>query len=254
MLGCVQEETVMFQRMRAPAVMLICVLFAAPAVARSQTVLADSAARLDSLAAHVEQEGNKEAFRRAIELWKRGAVLAERAKVPRLAITMLRNAGRLYLTLGDLDSATAEFERSLRLARGTDDRAGEGGALNALGAVHRMAGRPDSALVYFHSALGAVEEAGDLVLKGRTLSNVGTVHRDLGFADSALVYLHRARAVAREAGNRVGEAMTLGSIASVHSDAGRIDSALAYHGRNLPIMQALNDRAGQATTLYNVVA
>ena len=92
------------------------------------------------------------------------------------------------------------YNQALVISREVGDRAGEGTALNNIGAVYRSQGQYDQALEYYKQALVIFREVGDRAGEGTTLNNIGAVYHGQGQYEQALEYYQAALLIARDLG------------------------------------------------------
>lgn len=221
--------------------------------APSPPVLADSARRLDSLAASLDvwNRPTPANRRRAVQLWSEAAALYRRSGDRAREGAALTQAGRGH---ADRDTAAAYLRVALGIARETGNRAAEGVALLWLGKVDAEADRYEASLVWSRQAVQIARELGAQWREDRAWAfyAAGFAHWQLSRLDSAEAYYREAVEVARASGDRVVEAVAFGDIGNLHAQRGRMDSTLVYYQLALEGVRATGHRAFESSWLSNL--
>jgi tetratricopeptide (TPR) repeat protein len=154
--------------------------------------------------------------------------------------------GHAYLNLGRQESARAEFERALQLARQDAHQIAEATALEQLGLVDLSLGRPDQAIVYFTASRDIMREIGRPRGVMMMTRHIGEAHRDAGRAGQAVRDLLEARRLAAALPDRYNEARALIGIGKAHLLAGQPEAAVGSLTEALEIAAGLGARYEQA--------
>ncbi len=224
----------------------------------------DSPRQLDTLAARENALGTPEAYRRALELWTKAAVLYRRDGDPRSEGRTLIEIGRVHRALAfqstvaaeqrsHEDSALTYLYQALPIAERDTSRSLKGRAFASLGAFYAHADRPDSGLAYFSKALPELAAAGERKLQARSLYGVGRIYLQYVHADSALGYYHQALDIQSELTDaRDEQAMSLGSMALAYELLYIPDSALAYYHLQRALFGAMGEVARESRALIDI--
>ncbi|WP_216893415.1 ATP-binding protein [Nocardia alni] len=143
-------------------------------------------------------------------------------------------------------------QRAIVAARGLDDRFGQAGALNDLGAVHWRAGDYEGAMDRLGSALTLYLDLGDRLGEANVLNSLGNVHEGTGDYAGAAELHRRALARYRELDDPLGEANALNSLGNVHEETGDYTEAAELHRRAFELYQMQGNQLGQANALNNL--
>ncbi len=143
-------------------------------------------------------------------------------------------------------------QRAIAAARGVDDRSGQAGALNDLGAVHWRAGDYEGAVERLGSALTLYLDLGDRLGEANVLNSLGNVHEGTGDYAGAGELHRRALSWYRELDDPLGEANALNSLGNVHEETGDYTEAAELHRRAFELYHTLGNQLGQANTLNNL--
>ncbi|MEP7344168.1 MAG: tetratricopeptide repeat protein, partial [Gemmatimonadaceae bacterium] len=173
---------------------LVLGIVAAPIAAQDVRAAADSARRLDSLAAtlRVWDRPTRETRARAVRLWTEAAALYRRGGDRRREGDALTQAGRGH---SNRDTAAVYLQTALQIAREVGDTAGIGRALLWI----RPAGIPfDSMFALRREAARIARQVGNRWGESRAWAFywLANAHLQLGQRDSAEAYYREAVAVA----------------------------------------------------------
>ncbi|PWH12137.1 MAG: hypothetical protein DDG60_14725 [Anaerolineae bacterium] len=162
----------------------------------------------------------------------------------------LGQTGKLWIHLGDYDTALDYLQRALVIRQQIGDR--DGMTLNNISGIYQARGDYQAALDYLQRALVISQQIGDRAGEGATLNNIGQIYQARGDYDTALDYLQRALVILQQIGDKKGEGATLNNIGQIYQARGDYDTALDYLQRALVIRQQIGDRAGLCATLFNI--
>jgi tetratricopeptide (TPR) repeat protein len=144
------------------------------------------------------------------------------------------------------------YKRQLAAQRARADRAGEGRALNLLGALTAALDRPEEASRYLKAALVIARELGDRSGEGSILGGLGTVSEQQWRFDEAERLCAQALTIAHETGNRSGEGTALVNLGALAHRRRRYEEAQRFYEQGLAIRRDVGDRAGEGSTLTNL--
>jgi DNA-binding NarL/FixJ family response regulator len=182
--------------------------------------------------------------REALVQLDRAVTAAQREGVePGAALLLSR--GRAFETVGDFDSALADFTAVLAAARASGGKDEEWEALHALGLLwaardYARAGE------YREAALQQSRTAGDIERVARSLNRVGNWHLNLEQPGAARRYHEEALALFGGLGDHRGAAETEDLIAMACHIAGEEVEAVAHYERAVAHFQGMNNRRGLA--------
>ncbi len=181
-----------------------------------------------------------------VELIERA--LGEQGGDPQLRLAAQVALGVAHRKRGALAIADEELTKTLVEIRGAvktgskAERATEGRALLALGAVHRMGERMDEALRELEAALSLARSIDDVELEALTLSDMAHArHIRRDFNQETMALAERARELHRKLGSRRGEADMCGSLAALHQARGEAHQARSRYEEALELLSAGGD-------------
>ena len=166
----------------------------------------------------------------------------------------LRQAGNVFLRLGQPPKAAEFFEQALPLFRQAGDKAGEAKVLNSIGVFYNTTGQPQKALEFYQQALPLFRQVGNKVGEANALNNIGIFYKTTGQPQKALEFFQQALPLHRQAGDKEGEARDLGNIGVVYDLTGQPQKALEFHQQALLLYRQVGNKASEANALNNIGA
>lgn len=138
----------------------------------------------------------------------------------------------MYLESEEIDKdlvakAILFFEKQLDITRKTNDRRGEGGALNNLGEAYRLLGDAQKAIHYYEQSLMIKREIGDRRGEGNTIGNIGSTHLQLGNISLAIDQYEKALVIKREMGDTLSVAMFSSNLAIAFAKDNQMEKAIS---------------------------
>src|SRR2546422_7464408 len=170
---------------------------------------------------------------------------SELADSPTLALLY----GTAQARLGRNDEGLRWLDLALDEARRRHERAVEGQALNARGAIAVVSGRIDEAADYFTKALMTASRDGDIAMTGRCSNNLGVISSLRGRHAEAIGSWEIAVAAFDRAGVRHGVAECHHNLGITYREQGELDRALAEADRAAAEAEAFGDRTLWALAL-----
>src|SRR2546426_293193 len=163
---------------------------------------------------------------------------SELAGSPTLALLY----GTAQARLGRHDEGLRWLDLALDEARRRDERAVQGHALNARGAIAVVSGRIDEAADYFTQALMVASRDGDLATTGRCCNNLGVISNLRGRHAEAIGSWKIALGAFDRAGIRQGVAECHHNLGITYREQGAFDRALAEADQGAGEAEAVGDR------------
>lgn len=140
----------------------------------------------------------------------------------------LRAFGFMAINLVDMPRLVATQQERLKLARATNDRAHESGALTNLAAAARFQGDLASARQLSEEALDVTLQTGDPLRAARLRANVAMIVRDQGDLATAAAWLEESLTAFRSAGDEAHEIWALQQLGETAVDSRDFDRAAAF--------------------------
>jgi tetratricopeptide (TPR) repeat protein len=139
------------------------------------------------------------------------------------------NLGSAYSRMGQVKRAITFYEKALQLARGLEDRWGEGVWLGNLGLCISDLGDKERGNRYLEEALAIRIEVGDLDGESADLTNLAENYSAIGQNTRAIDYCERALRIVQDIETQEGESLCLDNLGIYYRLLGQSDEALRYH-------------------------
>src|SRR3989454_977903 len=193
------------------------------------------------------------ANREALQRYDEALTAGERAGLPVAERMRLHAArGRVHGALGAFETARADLEAALAMARDAGDARASVDLLGELGELwggHRDYQR---GLALTLEAVQTAETAGDRRLLAEALVRTGLMHLNLARISESERGLQRAFAIFEELGDEHGGARTLDVLSTTFCIGGRVERGIA-HGRDaLRRYRAIGNRTAQTSVVTNI--
>ncbi len=153
---------------------------------------------------------------------------------------------------GRYELALPHARRALDIARATDDRRGEIGAIIVEGLVRYAQGMYSEAIAQFEHALLIALQIDDLLAEASVRHNLGNPLASLGRIDEAWVHFSRAAELYEEVGDLLARGNIANNLGLVLVLRGRLREAESCYERALAYKQAAGDRASESVTIGNL--
>jgi two-component system sensor histidine kinase UhpB len=166
---------------------------------------------------------------------------------------MMLNVGNAYVELGELQSATSYFLKSLALFEKVRNERGQAFVYNSLGNAHVKMKQWAKAKQYFEQSLQLKEELNDNRGIMNTLDGVGNVSMELGDYPAAVKAFGRSYEMAREKNLNVEQGQALHNLGEVYSRMKAYKTSLSYYKQALGHAKQSNDNAWIAWLESNII-
>lgn len=190
--------------------------------------------------------------RAAVEQFSRALDAAQRlaaAPDPRL----YQARGRAYETLGEFDSARADYEQALRAARDGQDRLAEWQGLLALG--YLWLGRDYAAAgQWLRAAFDLARTLDDPAIRAHSLNRLGNWHLNVDQPREGIRHHQEALAIFYQIDDRRGLAETFDLLGMASTISGDLAQSALYYQQAVARFQELDDRGGLASSLPTLMA
>ncbi len=104
----------------------------------------------------------------------------------------LGQTGKLFLHIGQYETALTYLKQSLAISQQIGDKAGEGTTLNNISQIFKAQGDYETALTYLKQSLAIMQQIGDKAGEGTTLNNISQIFEAQGDYETALSYLKQS--------------------------------------------------------------
>ncbi|HEX4993515.1 MAG TPA: AAA family ATPase [Methylomirabilota bacterium] len=193
------------------------------------------------------------ANREALERYDQALVAGERAGLaPAQRLALLTARGRVHGALGAFDSARADLEAALAVARDIADAGACAALLGELGELwggHRDYPR---GLELTQEAVRTAEAAGDRRATAEALLRTGLMHLNLAQIAQSQRELERALAIFEQLSDERGSARTIDVLAMTDGLTARIERCIEREREALRRFQRLGDRPAQPSVISNI--
>jgi tetratricopeptide (TPR) repeat protein len=160
----------------------------------------------------------------------------------------------LLFGLGMYDSAKLHNERVLDIARQTDDKFGEGAALNNFGMIFYQYGQWDEAIVMYEQALQIAKRFEYLEGEMKSLGNLANVYCQQQRWEEAKRICEQCIEICRTLEDRAGEGWQFGNLALVLDQKGEFAAAEEAYRRSVEISRGIGDQSNETRVLINLGA
>jgi tetratricopeptide (TPR) repeat protein len=150
---------------------------------------------------------------------------------------------------GPWTEAITRHTAAIQAARHADDRFGQAGALNDLGAVRRLTSDYPAAVQAHEQALDIYRDLGDRLGQAHALYHLGDVQVLTDDYPAAARSLEQALGILRDIGNRGGEAELLNQRGTLHRVSRELAQAEGCHQRALDLARAIASSSDEAYAL-----
>jgi len=169
--------------------------------------------------------------------------------------TMLFTAHKLARSYDDAevyDSAVIFYNRAIRLAEASGDKAKLASMQTSLGNILLAWGNYQRALDLYLSSLNICGEIEDSTGISRSLNNIGIIYSDWGEKGISLEYYRRSLEVDSLLGDTEGQSKTLNNIAILFDEMGDKERALSYYFRALGLAALIENHYMIAVASSNI--
>ncbi len=143
-------------------------------------------------------------------------------------------------------------QKSLNLARKTNNVEATASALNSLGFSFFLKNEYRNALDYFKKARENAEKSNDKGILGKNLYNTGNVYFTTGDYSQAADYYFRSLPLVEKHGSRFDLALVYNSIGAVYTELRDFNQGLEYHGKCLKLLKEIGYQRGISTSYNNI--
>lgn len=185
------------------------------------------------------------ANREALMFYTQALAAAEQARLPELP-NLYRARGQIHEQLGNFESARADLERALSIAREQGDQRAAWQVLIALGFAW-LARDYAQAGEYFQQALALARMLKDPTLLAHSLNRVGNWHLNVEEPLEALTFHREALSVFDSLQDKEGQAETHDLLGMTSAIGGDILGAAKNYERALALFTELNEPRGLAS-------
>ena len=166
----------------------------------------------------------------------------------------LNDLGAARYMAEEYPAAIAALEQALGIYRDTGNRIGTANALNHLGSVRKVLGDLPGAARAHEQALRIYREAGDRLGEANALTQLGAASYLANETGAAATTLRQAVGIYRVTGDQIGAANALTYLGAVLDEAGDYEAALEALAQALDIHDDTENRIGRANVLNQMGA
>lgn len=203
-------------------------------------MMADAQWRLFE-AKRIENAGDAESVRKALQLLDESIDLAERSGDPHTAAAALYRASMTHGVLGQTAESVTRLERAVALFRQLGLRGAEARAIGRLGESARRVGDVENAERYFAEALPLSRESGDFEGEYDTLNNWGLLLTQTGRWDAAIAMLQQAIPLAERTASFQVTGALHHNVGYAYGEMGDYRRSLEAYGRAMEVKKKFGD-------------
>ncbi|MFX0122193.1 MAG: tetratricopeptide repeat protein [Candidatus Hodarchaeota archaeon] len=161
--------------------------------------------------------------------------------------------GVLLFQKGETSQALEEFERSLLISQGLENKHDMVESLIMIGWTHlNVTGKLKLAFDYFERSLTVSEELGNPLQIAFSLNNLGNYYLESGNYNEALSYYEKSLALYRDLDNKARQVAPYNNIALIFQAKEKYELALDYFDKVLDISESLGRKEMIAGTYGNI--
>ncbi|MCG3174295.1 MAG: hypothetical protein GMKNLPBB_02524 [Myxococcota bacterium] len=174
------------------------------------------------------------------------------AETARLTLSGLLARGELFLTLGDANNASRDYQQAMDLARSAGGAPGEIRAADGLARVFVLREEYEVAAEHCRFALQQARELGRQSDIALCLHRQGLIEYRRGDFEPALLSFNEAISIREALDEKHGVAASANSRGNVYYHLGRYDDARASYEAALAMVESLGDLPGVSACLNNI--
>lgn len=171
---------------------------------------------------------------------------------PRAIAAVLNDLAAVYGQQSNRTQQLAVLVEAHRIFEELGETRGRAALANSLGNYYAEVGEPAKALPFHEQSVALRRTMDDTIYLADGLQNLGVTLRDLKRDPEARVVFEEALKISRDAGDEEGLAGCLTNLGSIAGDAGKTDEALAYYHEALRYDEADGYKSGQAILTRNI--
>lgn len=189
---------------------------------------------------------------KSLECSRRGLAFAEATQDQPLILLLLNSLGRSQDRLGQVDSATETYEKTLRLAREWNIRHSLAATLTNYAAVQQGKSDYTSMLEMAREALVIFQDLNDKRGISVALSQIAGAREYLGDLRGSLETYQQSLNLARESNDKRRVGLILGNMGVIYATMGLYQETLDAYQQALKLREEVGDKELIATTLNNL--
>ncbi len=206
----------------------------------------DSAAENEAKARQLSLQWNREAISQAIGIYEKEAEKPAKTPEAEKSAAYLREAGRLWIILGDKEKAKQHFNAALLRLKNQKSPVEESKINSELSLIHLNEGDLENSRRFFEKAVALSEKAGDPVAQAAALYAAGEYYYFRNETTVSENYYRLSIEKWRAAGNPQGEGKSLLSLGYLYLIKSEFDKSSESFDRALSNFEAAADDRGKA--------
>jgi CHAT domain-containing protein/Tfp pilus assembly protein PilF len=191
-------------------------------------------------------------YAQAIFLYDTAQSAAEQLNDKFLIAGVIHMSGIAKYFIGDVESALAQFRKSVELFEALPDKRNVAMVFNSFGNIYSDQGNYRLSFESLEKARKLYEELGDKAGLAQAYTNIGIAHYQQGNFDLATELHEKSLQIETQMGSKYNIAGSLHNLGMTQAAQGNYGAALAYYQRTLAIGEELKALPGIALTLVNM--
>ncbi len=189
---------------------------------------------------------NRDSIGQAIEIYQNDAEKLNKAQNKEKTAAFSREAGRLWIILGNKEKAKTLFNFALTLLKNQKSFAEESKIRSELSLIYLDEGDLKNSRIFFEQAIGLAEKTNDFAAQAAALYCAGEFYYFRNETTVSENYYRQSIEKWRSAGNPQGEGKSLLSLGYLYLIKSEFDKGLESFNLALSKFQAGNDNRGEA--------
>lgn len=185
-------------------------------------------------------------FTKAIEYYEKSLKLAKVTEDKVGVLLCYMNLGNAYGVLGDFKKTIEFNEKSLAIAKALEDKKRQSLSYNNLGIAYYSLGDFDQAIEFHEKSLELATSIRDMDRELSCYINLGNIYDDLGQFEKAINYYEKALEIAITIGNKGEEEACYVGFGNAYLGLSDFNRAIDNSYKALEIAKVIGDREGES--------
>ena len=170
----------------------------------------------------------------------------------KLAIINLRQLGKIFDILGEVQKSLYYYQQTLISAKAINDDSILAACYNELGKAYSRAGERELGIVHYEQAIDIVKKIDDKKQESDCLNGLAGIYSGMGKFPLAIEYYNQGLNIAREIRYKEGEIVALSGLLYPYRDTGNIQKAIECVQQAVEISKEMDNKLAEAENLRDL--